>query len=321
MKRFIVLSIVILIIGFIVYTLFNNRASMQKGVATNRISASSVLVVPVAKQIVDEQFSQEGLIVGNNEVTVTSSVQGPITGVYVKVGDYVKAGTSLVQVFDGDAYIKAPITGVVAVLPATIGMTLNPGTVIANIVDISRLKVNLNIGEQDVFKLKVGEPAEVETDVYPGVKYFGKIENISIKADEVHTYLVQVGIPNNQQYQLKSGMFGKVSFDLGNYPALVIPRNTLIGSVQSPQVFVVKDGIARLRDIQVGSEVNTNIIVHTGLEEGETVVLSGQENLKDNAPVAVVDNNFNQDSTNSHGKFDRSGRKRPRQGVQKYKSR
>ncbi len=315
MKRLIVFTIVILIIGLIIFTLFTNRTAMKGKIGTNRIDAYPVSVVSVTKQIVNEEFSQEGLIVANTDITVTSSVQGPITGVYVKVGDYVKAGTSLVQVFDGDAYIKAPITGVVAALPATVGMTLNPGTVIATIVDISRLKVNLNIGEQDVFKLKVGELAEVETDVYPGVKYFGKIENISIKADEVHTYLVQVGIPNNQQYQLKSGMFGKVSFDLGNYPALVIPRNTLVGSVQNPQVFVVKDGIARLRDIQVGTEVNTNIIVHTGLAEGETVVLSGQENLKDNAPVVVVDNNFNQDSNNSHGNFDKSGQKRPRQGV------
>lgn len=288
MKRLIVFTIVILIIGLIIYTLFTNRSAMKGKIGTNRIDAYPVSVVSVTKQIVNEEFSQEGLIVANNDVTLTSSVQGPITRVFAKAGDHVRAGVSLVQVFDGEADIKAPISGVIAALPVTVGMIVNQGTIVANIVDISSLKVNLNIGEQDVFKIRVGGHAEVETDVYPGVKFYGKIESISVKADEVHTYPVQIILSNNQQYQLKSGMFGKVSFKLGNYPALLIPRVTIVGSIQNPQVLVMKNDIVNLRSIQVGAEVGTNIIVLKGLEEGETVILSGQENLKDNAKVMVV---------------------------------
>ncbi len=296
MKRFIIITVVIGIIGLIVYTLFANRETMKGRIGGSRVSDYPVLVVPVTQQIVNEQYKQEGLIVANNDVTVTSGIQGPITKVYVKAGDYVEAGALLVQVFHGDADIRAPISGIIATLPVTVGMTLTPGTVIANIVDISWLKVNVNVGEQEVFKLKTGEPVEVETDVYPGVKFAGKIDSIGIKADEFHTYPIQIRIPNHSRYRLKSGMFGKVAFQLRNYPALVIPRNTLVGDVQNPQVFVVKDGIVKLRSIRVGTEIGTNIAVLQGLSEGEVVVLSGQENLKDNMAVVVVDDMFDQGS-------------------------
>jgi multidrug efflux pump subunit AcrA (membrane-fusion protein) len=314
MKRFIVFTIVIIIIGLIVFTLFSNRETMKGRIGTNRIDAYPVTVVPVVKQIVNEDFSQEGLIVANNDITVTSGIQGPITKVFVKNGDSVRAGTLLVQVFDGEADIRAPISGIIAALPAAVGMNVNPGTIVANIVDISTLKVNLNIGEQNVFNLRVGEPVEVETDVYPGVKYYGRIESVGVKADEVHTFPVQIIFPNHPQYRLKSGMFGKVSFKLGNYPALLIPRVAITGSIGNPQVFVMKNDIVNLRSIRVGSEVGTNIIVLEGLTEGESVILSGQENLKDNAKVMVMNNTIEPDS---NGKLNGSDRKQRRQGLKK----
>lgn len=187
--------------------------------------------------------------------------------------------------------ITSPIPGIVTSLPVNLGSMVSPGMIVANVVDISTLKVKLNLGEQDVFKLKVGDQAEVTTDVYPGVKFFGRIDTIGVKADEAHTYPVQISIPNRQAYQLKSGMFGRVTFNFASREALTIPRNALVGGIENPQVFVVKAGKAKLRDIQVGPEVDTNIVVLQGLNEGEQIVTSGQDNLKDNSAVVVAGSN------------------------------
>lgn len=69
---------------------------------------------------------------------------------------------------------------------------------------------------------------------------------------------------------------------------LVIPRQALVGSVQNAHVFVVKDGIATLRNIVIGSAYNDYLEVLSGLEAGESVVTSGQDNLENNYKVEVI---------------------------------
>ena len=166
---------------------------------------------------------------------------------------------------------------------------VQPGMVVSNVVDISKLKVRLNVAEQDAFKLKVGDPVEVSTDVYPGKTFSGRIASISAKGDESHTYPVEITLPNSKVNPLKAGMFGRVSFvSMTSSRALSIPRESLVGSIRNPQVFVIENGLAKHRDLVVGDVIGKNISVLKGLREGETVVVSGQNNLKDSVTVEVV---------------------------------
>jgi hypothetical protein len=70
--------------------------------------------------------------------------------------------------------------------------------------------------------------------------------------------------------------------------ALAIPRSALVGSFKQPQVYVVESGIAKLRNIVVDHEVGSYLQIISGLEEGESIVINGQNNLKDNVPVSIV---------------------------------
>lgn len=191
-----------------------------------------------------------------------------------------------------DTKIKTPISGVVTSRYVDVGsmvMGAPQATMVANVVDISKLKVKLNVAESDVFKLKVGDPVSVTTDVYPGVDFKGKIETISSKADDAHTYPVEVSVMNDKINPLKAGMFAKVNFtSIENREAVVIPREALVGSVKNPQVFVVENGIARLRNLVVGVQIGTSIQILSGLNEGETIVVSGQNNLVDSVAVEIV---------------------------------
>ena len=186
-----------------------------------------------------------------------------------------------------NATITSPIAGIITSRPVNIGMMVTSGMVVANVVDTSFFKVKLNVGEEDAFRLKVGDAVAVETDVYPGAKFHGKIDSISAKGDEAHTYPIQIIMPNNKQYPLKSGMFGRVLFSSNNQLALVIPRDALVGSIKDPQVFVVEGGKAKLREILVGMEAGVFVTVKSGLNEGESIVVSGQNNLQDNVAVTV----------------------------------
>ena len=188
-----------------------------------------------------------------------------------------------------DTKITTPISGVVTARPVDVGTYVQKGMPVANVVDISRLKVKINVAERDVFRLKGGDKVEVTSDVYPGVIFLGKVHTISDKGDEAHTYPVEVMLENSKNHPLKSGMFARVSFtSFSDDNVLSIPRNALVGSMKHPQVYIVENGIAKLRTLVVSVESGTYLGVLQGLKEGETIVVNGQNNLKDNVPVTIV---------------------------------
>jgi len=173
--------------------------------------------------------------------------------------------------------------------PVDVGAMVQPGMTVANVVDITTLKVRLNVAERDVFKLGEGDRVEVTTEVYPGVRFDGKIQSIASKGDEAHTYPVEVVLQNSKQHPLKAGMFGRVAFtSVGVEKALTIPRDALVGSVKEPKVFVVDSTRAFLRSIVVGEISGGTLTVTGGLREGERVVVNGQNNLQDSTTVSVI---------------------------------
>lgn len=188
-----------------------------------------------------------------------------------------------------DTRITTPISGIVTERKVDIGAMVSAGMTVANVVDIAKLKVKVNVAEQDVFKLKVGEEVEVTTDVYPNVKFKGAIATISAKGDEAHTYPVEIVLSNSKDHPLKAGMFGRVHLtSLGEREALTIPRDALVGSIKAPEVFVAENGVAKLRAITIGREAGKMLEVIDGLKEGERVIVSGQNNLRDGYAINVI---------------------------------
>ncbi|MGD0590633.1 MAG: efflux RND transporter periplasmic adaptor subunit [Bacteroidota bacterium] len=189
-----------------------------------------------------------------------------------------------------DTKITTPISGIVTARYVNIGtMTVGApqATQIANVVDISRLKAKVQVAEKDVFRLHVGDAVDVTTDVFPNTTFVGKIFTISSKGDDGHTYAVEILLPNPKQ-ELKAGMFVHLTFKLNaQNSALIIPREAIVGSLQNAQVYVVNNNIATLRSILAGKETGTNVEVLQGLQEGESVVVDGQNNLSDNIQVVV----------------------------------
>ncbi len=188
-----------------------------------------------------------------------------------------------------DTKIKAPISGTINKRSVDFGAMVNPGTIVANIVDISTLKVLLNVSEKDAFQVKTGEQAEITTDVYPGITFYGRIDNIASKADEAHTYPIEVKLPNDGRHPLKAGMFARVVFSGENHEkSLAIPRESLIGSVKDAHVYTIRERIAKLKNVVIGRTSGNFLEVLSGLDENEVVVISGQNNLSDNSKVVII---------------------------------
>jgi RND family efflux transporter MFP subunit len=182
--------------------------------------------------------------------------------------------------------IVAPFSGTITAKMFDLGSVLGVGAPLAQLTDISAVKLVISVPEKDILKFKEGQSVNVTTDVFPDQPFAGKVSMIGAKGDNAHNYPVQIMVSNGSANMLRAGMYGSVVIgnDLKNN-ALLIPRNALIGTAKQPQVFVLENGKAVLKNIQIGSANADYYEVTEGLKEGEIVIVSGQVNLENGTPV------------------------------------
>lgn len=190
-----------------------------------------------------------------------------------------------------DATVVAPFSGLITQKPVELGAFINPGSPVAGIVDISKLKIQINASEAHVYQIKTGDQAVVTTEVYPGTEFSGRITFVSDRGDDSHNYPVEVEIPNNNQNPLKAGTFVNVKIKVpGTARALFIPREALVGSTQDASVYIVESGKAVLRKITVMNTAGADLQVKSGLTKDETIIVTGQINLVDGKEINIVEN-------------------------------
>jgi RND family efflux transporter MFP subunit len=126
--------------------------------------------------------------------------------------------------------------------------------------------------------------------VFPDKNYGGTVTFIAPKADNSLNFPIEIEIASNPGNQLKAGMYGTAVFSFGNTaPVIVIPRTAFVGSVSTNQVFVVENGnTARLRKVIAGRVLGDKVEVLQGLNEGETIITSGQINLSDGSKITPI---------------------------------
>ena len=202
-----------------------------------------------------------------------------------------KAQYDQTRVSLGDASIKASINGIVNKRNIEPGSVVAPGTVLFELVNVSTLKLKVNVDEQHVAGLKVGNSIKVAASVYPDKTFTGKISFIAPKADGSLNFPVEIEVANNPNNEIKAGMYGTANFSSGakqNAPVKTIPRIAFVGGVANNQVFVVKDSVVKLSKIVSGRIFGDQVEVLEGLNEGDIVVTSGQINLADGSKVTPI---------------------------------
>ncbi len=108
---------------------------------------------------------------------------------------------------------------------------------------------------------------QVTVDAYPGVDFSGKVSMIGVQADAAHNFPVEVLVQNSQKYPLKAGMFGSLSFlNNAKHAVPALPKSALTGTAKEPRVYVVANGLAVLRTIELGIANNDYYEVLSGLQ-------------------------------------------------------
>jgi multidrug efflux pump subunit AcrA (membrane-fusion protein) len=191
-----------------------------------------------------------------------------------------------------DTKIVAPFQGEISRKYVDAGAFVSPSsppTPLVSLGHIETLKIIANVLEKDIPLLKAGMKAKVRVDSYPERVFEGRVEKINSALDlSTRTLQAEVYIPNLDRF-LKPGMFASMEVVLLEKPqTLVIPREAILEAGREMSVFVVEGKQAIRKLITIGYEQDLMIEVLKGLNEGDQVIIKGQQLIKDGFTIRVV---------------------------------
>ncbi|ADB39719.1 efflux RND transporter periplasmic adaptor subunit [Spirosoma linguale] len=188
-----------------------------------------------------------------------------------------------------NAKLIAPVSGIVTTKNLSAGEYVSPGVAIATITNVNPLKAAVFVNENQIYTLKPGQAASLTADVFPGRAFSGKILFVNPKGDDNHNYQVDLVVTNTADLALKAGTNVTVIF--GNQTrtsALQISKRALVQDQKQLYVYLAAGNRAKAVSIATGRELGDRIEVLSGLRVGDQVVVSGQINLRDGSPIAVI---------------------------------
>lgn len=167
---------------------------------------------------------------------------------------------------------RSPVTGYVIEKHALQGQHVMPGQSLYKIADLSTVWVEADVYEQELPRVRVGAPATVTLDAYPGERFNGKAIFIyPFVGEQTRTAKVRFAFANRGT-RLKPGMYANVELATPAGRSLVIPTNALLDSGQEQVVFVAQgDGYFEPRRVKVGQRFDDAVEILDGLKEGESV--------------------------------------------------
>lgn len=191
------------------------------------------------------------------------------------------------QIAAGDVNVTASFSGLVNKRNIEPGSFVSPGIELFEIVNVSTLKLKVNVDEKNIGHIKLGQNVTVTSPVLADENFTAVVTFIAPKADESLNFPVELEVRNTGN--LKAGMYGTAQFGADQKTeALVVPRNAFVGSISSNQIFVVEGNKAVLKTVVSGRSFGDYIEVISGVEKGTTVITSGQINLLDGAQVEII---------------------------------
>ncbi len=172
--------------------------------------------------------------------------------------------------------LYAPTSGFVTTRNAFPRQRVTPETELYAIADLSKVWVIADIYEFEAADIKMGQPATVTINSYPGRTFSGKITNILPQVDNAtRTLKVRIELAN-KDFALKPDMYADVVLSISYGRSLVVPQEAVMDSGSEKLIYVsLNDGYFEPRKVQLGARVDDKFIVLAGLKEGERVVTSG----------------------------------------------
>lgn len=193
--------------------------------------------------------------------------------------------------------IVAPFSGRAGLRNVSPGSFVDSGTVITTLDDVDTIKLDFAIPETFLTVVNVGMSIRARSNVYPDRDFQGTIESIDTRVDRVSRSVRIRALIDNETDVLKPGMFMTINLQADKGLKLLIPEQAVVPEGSDQFVFVVTDGIAERRRVEIGQRRLGEVVIDAGLSAGETIVTEGSQRIRDGSSVSAK----NQSETGATG--------------------
>jgi len=183
--------------------------------------------------------------------------------------------------------VKATIPGILNHLLIEEGKFLGPGKPVCQIIDMDKLKVEIQLTEKELNVLSKGDLVEIVIGSIDK-RIQGTVEYISIASNPVGQYRVRVQIDNSERAISRLGLTVEVIASSLVAVGYVIPIEAVVKEPGGAYVYVVNDGLAIKKAIATGRSIEDKILIEEGLSDGDKVVVKGQGKLGHKSAVSIL---------------------------------
>jgi multidrug efflux pump subunit AcrA (membrane-fusion protein) len=241
----------------------------------------------VSRSAYDQQRARRDQLREQYEAALTAARQN-YAGVETAQAAVDAARTQITQARKAiaDAVVAAPISGYVSDRPADLGEYVTTSSKIATIVRTNPMRVRIDIPEQMVSSIQVGQSVSVTVSSYPDRSFAGRVHHVSPSVTpNSRTMTIEAEVENSGD-ALKPGQFATIRILLPeSTPAVLVPLRAVRTESGTSTVFVIKDGRAESRLVQLGQTEGDLVELKSGVVAGELVATSNVEALSDGMAV------------------------------------
>lgn len=228
---------------------------------------------------------------------VVPDTNGKLTRLSVALGDQVAPGQVVAEVDPSRpgmefqaSQVKTPIGGTVVAVISNLGATVSPAVPIIRVSRMGETRLVSAISERYVAEMRVGLPAEVTLEAFPGRSFPAHVVETAPVLDPVSRTLEIKMQLDQPDYRIKVGMFAMVKLVTATKAgALRLPADAVVQRFGVPFVFVVNGDRVEKRQVITGLQVDGIFEIVQGLKAGDKVVVRGQTLLEDGSRIRVVD--------------------------------
>lgn len=183
------------------------------------------------------------------------------------------------------SYIKAPFAGTVGLRRVSLGNLVGPDTVITTLDDTNTIKLEFTIPESFLSSLESGMTIEAKSAAYPTLAIKGTVSMIDSRVDPTTRSLTVIAMIPNSENLIRPGMFLTVELEGKRNDVLMIPEEALVPRQGRQFVFVIEDGKAVEKQVELGVRAPGLAEIRSGLTVGEILITEGVQKVRSGAPV------------------------------------
>jgi len=199
-----------------------------------------------------------------------------------------KADITNAQIYVGYGRITSPMNGVVVSKQAEVGLLAAPGVPLLTLEDNSRYRLEVSVEDSMLGRIRFGTPSQISIDAVGPEEFSMRVTEIVPASDPgsrsstVKIDLLDVKGSSGSRAVLRSGLYGRARFSIGQKQILKIPVKAILQRGQLVSVFVVDSSqILHLRLIKTGKRYSDQLEVLSGLNDGDRIVVEGIERVKE----------------------------------------